>query len=353
MGVALKRRELFQWGAESTAGTAVAAGERVLLSDLSFGFDHEIDRTNLMRGNMLREQGDELLVSTNTTFSGSGPLLYDQFHTILSMSVEGGVTASGSGDNRTWTFDRSLTGVPDLDTYTIERRVTDGSTNYDRRVAYAMLSSWSMDWQLNGLVNLSVDGFARRNQSSTFTSLTGADATPVVEKAKTARTVVYIDDTYAGLGSTQASSKVIGGTLRFNTGAMPQPTLDNRTDLDWTLPVYNADEMYTELTLRCLMDPAASANSDLGTENTKAEAAAKRFVRIVTTGTDIGSGTARSLTLDLTLTHRPGSVTPVGEENGQQIVEFDMVSAHDGSNPWIVAALVNARAAYAVGDAAA
>ena len=352
MGVALKRRELFQWGAESTAGTAVAATERQLIP-LEFSFDHEIDRTNLQRGYMLREVGDEILTNTATTFSGAGPLLFDQFHTWMSMAVEGGVSASGSGDNRSWSFQRTPTGVPDLDTYTLERQITDGSTDYDREVAYAMLSSFSIDWQLNGLLNLSVEGFARRNQSSTFTSLTGVDAQPVTEKAKTVRTIVYMDDTYAGIGSTQVSSKVIGGTLRFNTGAMMQPTMDNRTDLDWTLPVYNADEMYAELTLRCLLDPAASANSDLGTENTKAEAAAKRFVRIVTTGSDIGTGTARSLAMNLTLTHTAGSVTPVGEENGQQIVEFSMVSAHDGTNPWFRTTVVNAREAFADGTAAA
>jgi len=305
-----------------------------------------------MRELMMRETGDEIVSQRGMDFSGSGPLLLDQFHTWLSMSVEGGVSATGTGDNRTWVHDRSISVVPDLDSYTLERRIGDGTNSFARETTYAMLRSWTLDWALEGPVNLSVDGFARRRVASIYTALSGANLIPPVEKALSGRTTVAIDNTYGGIGGTVISGKVIGGSLTFFSGAGPQRAMDNRTDDDFSLEIYNPEEMSCEVSLRILCDPQTAGNGDYGTELAKAEGVALRAVRIFNEGSDIGTGTNRSLTLDMLMKHRDGTIAALGQENGQHIIEVDMVSGTDGSSAWFSATTVNARSAYATGVAA-
>jgi len=354
MGVANVGRTTYQWGLESTNGTAVAATERILLNEMTWSPIDTVDRTTLMREIMLRETGDEIVTQRGMDFSGTGPLLLDQFHTWLSMSVEGGVSAAGTTPDvhRTWTHDRVVSGVPNLDSYTLETRFRDGTNGISKETSYAMLRSWTLDWALDGPVSLSVDGFARRRVASIYTALSGANLIPGVEKALSGRTTVAIDDTFGGLGGTVLAGKVIGGSLTFFSGASPQRAMDNRTDDDFSLEVYSAEEMSCELSLRILCDPQTAANGDYGTELAKAEAVAIRAVQIFIEGSDIGGGTNRSLTLNMLMKHQAGTLAALGKENGQEIIEVDMVATTDGSSAWFSATTVNGRALVATGTPA-
>jgi hypothetical protein len=339
----------YQWGKESSAGTAVAATERVLM-ELDFESADELMRPQMARGLQARNGADEFFGKRSVNFTGTNNLLFEQFHTWLAMSVAGGVSASGSGTSRTWDFARTASGIPSLDAFTLERRLTDGSNHLDNEFAYAQLRSWEIAIADGEAAQLSVDGFTRRKQSSTLTSLSGVDAQPAVEYPVHPRVSVFIDDS-SSFGSTQISSQVLALSYAFNTGLTPLWTCDNRADLDWTLPVFSSRESSLEITATMLVDPGSS-NGDYATEVTKADAAALRYLRVLLQGRDIDGGTRTSITLDSTVKHE-GVPLKVGTQDGQDIIEFKFVESLTASTPWIDVSVVNTRAALADGTAAA
>lgn len=346
-------RRAHYWGKETTSGTAVAATERIILESLDFEPVDEVVAPATIRQFMMRAHGDEHVVRRGTTFTGSGPLAFDQLHSWLHLAIEGNVTASGSGDNRSWAHSRTLTGVPSLNSFTFERRITDGTNHIDNEFAYGGLTALTITVPDTGYVTLDVEGFARRIQASTLTTLTGVDLQPVLEYAVAPRCALYIDDSAGGIGGTQVSSRVLGATLKFETGRVPTWTCDNRTDLDWTIATIDGQNTGVELEVTAMIDSSASATGSYIYEKTKSEAVAVRYVSFFIEGSDIGTGTKRSARFNMAMKHVPGSVFKVGTDNGRDIVTYRLRETSDYTVPWIVATVVNARSAICDGTAAA
>lgn len=341
------------WGKETTGGTAVAATERIVLESLDFEPVDEVVAPPTIRNYLMRAHGDEHVVRRGTTFTGSGPMAFDQLHSWLSLAVEGGITPSGSGDNRTWAHSRDIGMPPTLNTFTFERRITDGTNHIDHEFAYGGLTSLTITVPGTGFVTLDVEGFARRIQASTLTTLTGVDLQPVLEYAVAPRSALYIDDSIGGIGGTLVASRVLGATLKFDTGLVPTWTCDNRTDLDWTLPVLDGQSTGVELEVTAMIDGAGSGTGSYVYEKAKAEAVANRFVSFFIEGSDIGTGTKRSARFNMTMKHVPGSIFLLGSDNGRDIVTYRLRETCDGTTDWLTATVVNARAAICDGTAAA
>lgn len=353
MGVAYTPRRAHYWGKETTSGTLVAATERLILTEFDVEQVEETVALPTIRQYMLRGHGDEFVASRGIIFKGKGPLAYEQIHTWLHMAVEGNITATGTGDNRTWLHTRGLTGIPTFNSLTFERRLTDGTAHIDNEFGYGLLRSFTITIPDSGHVTLDVEGFARRIQASTLTVITGSDIQPTLEFAVQPRCAIYIDDSFGGIGGTLVSSKVLGATLKFNTGLVPTWTCDNRTDLDWTLPTLDGFSTDAELEITAMLDSAGSSGGDFVTEKTKAEASTMRYVSFFMQGKDIGTGTRNSLRFNMSMKHVPGSIVKVGTDNGRDIVTYSLRSSADGTNAWLTATVVNGRSAICDGTAAA
>lgn len=312
---------LYQWGKEGTPGTAVAATSKIAIERMNFDYDDLTYRPSLARGIAARYRGNETTVRNGSRWSvPESPVVYDQLQNWLAMSVAGGLTPVDNDPEFTWTAERSLVADPDPDSFTIERRLTDGSSPSDVEWAYCLASKIGFRGAIDSPLRFMAEGFGRRRQAST---LTAALAMPTVEIPPFALSRLYIDDTWGAIGGTQISAQIIGWSVDFTTGFYPQPTADGRTDLDFTIHKLNADNVALDVSITALVGAQYLA------EATKARAQALRAVRISTVD---GSG-GRNVVIDMMLKHEFPDVYVVGEQDGQVIVNFSLKeSADDGSN---------------------
>lgn len=115
--------------------------------------------------------------------------------------------------------------------------------------------------------------FGRAEQSSTMT----AALTPVTGRSPIASNLfkLWIDDTWAGLGTTQKTAFLRAADLSITTGLQPDYTLDGRTDLDFT-------QIMAQM-LTGTLSLTAEHNGDAATEIGKWRSGALRFVRLAAT----------------------------------------------------------------------
>ncbi len=319
MSVLVDALNTFQVGIEGTPGTAVPATSKLAVERIDFDESGVVYRPKLAKGLMLRNRGNETVVQRGTTWNiPDSPLIYDQFQLFLQMAVQGGVTATGSETPWTWTHTRSLTADPGLESVTLERRISDGSNHVDHEYPYAMCQELTVRYAQNEPVRFSASGFSRRQQAST---LTAAKVLPAVEIPPTALGKVFIDTSWGGLGGTQITSQVIGAELTFRSGAMPMMTVDGRTDLDFTLPVINPEDVSLALRLTCLVD-----HSRYATEKAAAVAQSLRAVRL-----ELEGSASRNIFFDGLYKYSKPDIHAIGQQDGQAIVVLELEEATDGS----------------------
>lgn len=322
MPLALTALRQYQWGLESTSGTAVPATAKVAVEGLTFTPTDFFVRPRLAKGLITRNPGNETVIGRGTTWSvPETPFVYDQGQQWLAMAVEGGQAAVGASTPYTWTFTRDITADPAVNTRTLEQRISDGTNHIDYEYAYACLSQLRFIYATDQPLRLSAEGFARRVQGSTLTS---SMALPAIEIPPAPLAVVSIDSTWANLGTTPITGQVLSADVTFMTGYGPKMTLDGRTDLDFTTNILNSENVGLDVTIRMLV----KANSgQFATEKTAAEAGTLRAVRLTIAGT-----ASRALTLNMLLKHDAASIQTIGSEDGQDIVEMKLVDATDATN---------------------
>lgn len=318
---------IFQLGKETVRGTLVAATSKAAVKRIAFTPVDKFDRPQLAKGLLHRYPGSETIVARGTRVTvPETPVIYDQHHHWLSASVKGGVTATGVNPY-TWLFARSLTADPAPDTWTLERRITDGTTPLDEEYGYFFISQIKWSYRVDQPLMFSVVGFARRVQAST---LTPALNLPTIEIPPAALAKVWIDSTWAGLGTTQVASQVIRADVTFNTGLQPFSSFDGRADLDYTGYEFNADACGLDVEIE------AKVGAQRATERTAAQAGTLRAVRLEVLGT-----TSREFELDMALKHEGGDAFETAEANGQETVTWKLVDSDDGTN-MLSAKVVNA-----------
>lgn len=333
-GLALFSARKYQWGKEATRGTAVAATSQIAVSEIQFDPSDLVHRPRLAKGLLIRNPGNEVVVNRGTgLIVAETELAYDQIQNFLS-SLQGGRTGVGAGADKTWTFAPSLTADPAPDAWTIERRLSDGTDSIDNEWAYCLWSEIEILYQIDRPLMFRATGFGRRVQAST---LTAAQALPTIENPPTPLSQVWIDSTWAALGTTAVAGQVLRARITVHTGLKPKLTLDSRADLDFTTYVFDAQERFVELEATLMVKASAG---QFATEKTAAEAQTLRAMRFKVLGT-----TSRELTLDMLLKHEKGSVQMLGQEDGQDTFDVRLVSSTDNTN-WLSAKVVNAVAAY-------
>lgn len=152
---------------------------------------------------------------------------------------------------------------------------------------------------------------------------------PAVEPIPLALSKVYLDSSWANLGTTQVSGQVLSWSATFTTGASQIATADARSDLDFGAAVIDASRVGFSAQITLLLD------GQYDTEKTKAEAQDLRALRIQTDG-----ASSRQLKLDALVRHSAGSVFAAGRSNGQDIAVLRFEGTTDGTN-FLEATVVN------------
>lgn len=307
---------LYQWGKESARGTAVAATSKIATEDIDFQPLDAFDRPKLAKGLLHRNPGSEVVVGRGSSWKATESIVVpSQQQHWLSMGM-GTVTPGGAGPF-TWLSTRTLTADPAPVTWTLERRMTDGSTPIDHEWAYCFASELKWSYQIDQPVKFMAEGFGRRVQAST---LTAALAMPTINPPPTALTSVWMDSTWATLGSTLVTAQVLKCDIAYHTGLKPKMTLDGRTDLDFTTYIFDAAACGLDV------DLVIMTGSQYAIEKTAAEAGTIRALRLQTT---IGADIVR---LDCLLKHDKASTFGVGNQDGQDTATFKLVDTDDGTN---------------------
>lgn len=311
---------LYQWGLEGTRGTAVPATSRIVCEGIEFTPLDTVVRPPTAKGLLVRHPGDEQVVMRGTTFRvAESMVVYNQFQHWLGMAIKGGVTATGAGSTKTWSFIHDLDDDPAPDTRTLEQRLDDGTTQLDYEWAFAFLTQLRLIYSPDAQLRFSAEGVARRRQDST---LTASQAMPTINPQPAALAGCWIDAAWNNLGTTQVSAQVLSFDWTLNTGLKSKMTLDGRADLDFSTYVFDPSEYGYDATLRMLVQPGGQ----FATEIAAAEAQTVRAIRlrVPTSG--------NSLYLDMLAKYEQGSIQTIGSEDGQDIVEMSLVDATDGTN---------------------
>lgn len=322
---------LYQWGKESTRGTAVAATSKIATEELQLDPTDAYDRPQLAKGLLHRNPGSETVVGRGTTWKAIESIMVpSQQQHWCSMGIKGGVSATGGGPF-VWTFAKTLTADPSPDTWTLERRLTDGVTPIDNEWAYCFASTLKWSYQIDKPIRFSAEGFGRRVQVSTLTS---SLSMPTINPAPVPLTQVWIDSTWANLGVTQVTTQVLKADITYHTGLMPKPTFDGRSDLDFTTYIFDAKACGVDVDLVIMV------GAQYAIEKTASEAGTARALRLKTTiGADI-------FQLDALLKHDKASTFEVSQDQGQDTKPFKLVDTDDGTNMF-QAVTTNAIGTYA------
>jgi hypothetical protein len=305
-------------------GTAVASTSKIAIEKLDWDdADENIYRPQFANGLLMRNRGHATAVQHGTGFSCSDqPMVWEQLMHWLSMAVTGLPTVefvSGSPDVYRWTFTRNPITNPQPNAATIQRRFTNGSDVIDQRAAYAMLKDLTLKYAQNEVVKLSLNGFARKFETSTITA---ALSLPTTELGVSALSTAYVNDSWATVGDTLLAEQVVGWELAIGTGLMPLMTAEGRTSLDFTKHQIDAHNVTLGLKLTCLLDPTSYA-----TESAAAAAGTMRAIRVKV----VGSG-GRLLTLDGLFQYTKPALFKIGEQDGGDIVDIELEEATDQTN---------------------
>lgn len=321
------------WEGDATPGTAVAAAEVLAIEDLQVTAEDPVERPRIAQGLALASPGQEYIPYRGTQLVvPATPAFFEQFQFWMNMGIVETGSPSGGPTDYTWAATRDPTAVPDPLTATIERRKTDGAAPYDEEWAYVFAERLRLSAAMDSAIMLEADLRARRRQSST---LTAAQSLPTgLEAMVGVLSTVYLDDSWANLGNTQLSNKIIGWSWEFRTGLMPYRSADGRTDRDFTGHWLNPPNAQLLIELTCLVDATTQA-----AQLAIAEAATLRALRL-----NVAGSANRALTLDQLVKYEQGSLQTIGEQDGQDIVTLRFREATDGTN-LLAASLVNQIAA--------
>lgn len=303
-------------------GTAAAATSIIAIEKLEWGDDDEnLYNPMFATGILARRRGAGSPVQHGARWSfGDQPVVWEQLPHWFSLAVHGGVQPTYTSSIYRWTHTRAPTTHPDLDSITLERYFSNGAAGtVEQRAAYCMMSKFAMKYAVNDTLKFSGEGFGRAFADF---AATAALSLPTPVLGVSALSKVYLDATWGGVGGTLLSEQVVGWDLEIGTGCFPLYTAEGRAGLDFTKHMYNAQEVTLGLKLMCLVDPTTYA-----AENVAAAAGTTRAVQIYVSATG-----SRVLKINMMLRHTKPFYTKIGEQDGQDIVEYDLEEAPDTTN---------------------
>lgn len=334
---ALRQFRKLQIGKETTYGTEVAATRVLRIIDLNWA-----DQGNLRTytpdysiGRLTRRT--DVPTVTRTGLIGSSYSTDFSFEDILFpllSGFKGGVTAgaelTASQGDRPWVFQLDPnTGDPTPDSYTMERRVSNGSTNWDRTALGVIVESFEISADQDGdVTKLTVNFWSRAPNSNAIATL--SLQTPFTPLSSLGWKL-YIDNSWAAMDIAGAAPSRGGGTIiattmknftyRYFGGLVPALFIgDGRTD----------PSKHRFLPRGSEIEATFEYNAAVDAERVFAAAGTKRYVRLLGEDGQIGTGFNKTIKLQGAFVYPDGGFGSVGSSaNGAETISIKMESLPD------------------------
>jgi hypothetical protein len=295
-----------QYGKEVTRGTAVVA-TKIWPGTISVPVDRQPVFPEIATGRRARAQAgviNQLLVDGYTLTAENCP--YQALPFIFSMGLKGGVTASETTPSQAdylWDFTPSLTAANAPNGFTVEY----GDETQAYEMEYSLARSIKIAGKMGDNAGVSVEAecFARQITATTFT---GALTLPALEFMVANLTKVWIDSTWATLGTTQKTGLLQDFSIEILTGLHPKFLGEAHKYFD----VHG--EGFIDAMATFTLEGAAAADAIFD----DFQAGTKRAIRLQTIGSTIGTGTTYALTINMF--GQWESVVPISsEKNGNNL----------------------------------
>lgn len=351
---ALRQFRKLQIGKESTYGTEVAATRILRIIDLNWP-DRGFLRTytpDYSIGRLTRRT--DVPTVTRTGIEGGSYGTDFSFEDILFpllAGFKGGVTAGAeltvSQGDRPWVFQNDPnTGDPTPDSYTMERRISNGATNWDRTALGVLVESFEISSDQGGdVTKLTVNFWSRAPNSNAIASLSlPTPFTPLAALGWKA----YIDANWAAMdvagaapsrgGGTQIATTIRSFTFRYHTGISPALFIgDGRTD----------PSKHRFLPRGAELEMSVEWNANVETERAAAEAGSKRYVRLLGEGARIGTGFNKTMKIQGAFVYPDGGFGEIGgETDGAETLTLRLESLPDDDTEDVEIEVINTLATF-------
>ena len=285
--MALEALRRIQAGREATAaqGTAVVA-DKVWIGTLTMTpnitFHRPVDeRQSLAEFRRVKK------VAQRGTLRYEADATYEQIIDFLAMSVRGNRSSSdpsGASNAKLWNFTPRLTASNNQDSFTVEY----GDDTRVWQAKFAIITTLEMAFAADETVKLNAD-IVSNLPVPLVTGFTDNLVDPEVNEIATNECEVFIDGTWAALGTTKKGNLVNGGTIRLTTGITPRQRLDGSFDF----------ARFTEMRRHLEVDLDVVANTDGSTEYDAWVNQTDRAIKLKFTGPAIETGFDNEFEVDI------------------------------------------------------
>lgn len=308
-----ERASLFQGvqlGKETTPGTAVAAGKKLLATSFEIGPNPDV---SIFRPNGYKFSTIASLNREWVEGSISGQMAYTDLVYLLSSLVKTVTAASSGTTGYEWIFTSDSDGPDTPVTYTIMQ----GSSVRAHSFANGLVTGLTLNFSNDGT---EVDGSIIGEALSDGITLTSSPTEIALQPVMRTEVAVYIEDASGDLAGATALARVLSASWSLTDRWAPLWTLNGSTTYDATIETEPTGEV------KFMLEADAEgmgflADMRLGTT---------KFVRIEAIGPQIGAGPATyALTIDTAI-----KITDIGElhdEDGVYAVEYTGEFAHDAT----------------------
>jgi len=329
----LKILETIQVGKETVKGTGVAATRRVIGDGRYQRIQDVYEFLDQNSGVFARVPRQGVVTRHASQIEVRGPLDFQQILLPLLSGMKGGVTGTGAGADKLWTFDPSTATPPALDAYTVEYTERSPNDNAEMEFTYGITEELEITSSTDAMSEMRFRMFGRASADSTMTA---ALTVPTLELAAPVRWGCFVDATFAGIGVTQILAQVYGFRWTYKNAVHPGFYLDNRTTLDFGTEEYGRPEC--ELELDVVHDPATAAL--VQTQEAFKTAQTLQFIEMRLTGAVLGS-TFYLVKLQGAYYHMADSMQERGNDrDGNQTVRMHFGSAYDSVSASHVKAII-------------
>lgn len=314
---AVKDLRIYQAAREAAYGTAIATTNR-LVTDLEIKPVEQVISAHPQIGVLLANPTTDQIARRSSEMKLSGELTYEQILYLLEASIDGNVSPSGGGADKTWAYTSLYTGDPALKSFCLQRRMTDGSTTWDEGVAYALVKDFKLSAAIGELVKFDSNWFGR--PVDTAVGLTGAIAIPTVNFVSAADVKWYFDTSFANLGTTQLLGDVISWDINVEGVYQPKFYQDGRTDRSYSTHGLKRQDYNATLQVEW--------NAQINGFRTQAAARSLLYCRMAATGAALG-GSNYKIQCDFIARFKEAQFDSSGDRDGNDMATLEFVSAYD------------------------